>query len=98
MSTTQMGAGSTSPADGEKKASEYDIVVNGEEAQVNDEVVAFEQLVQIAFPNQADPNVVYTITYRGAKGRHHEGELAPGESVVVKKKGTSFDVYPTGKS
>lgn len=97
MSTTDEIGGPRSRADG-RKMKDYDIAVNGEIESVSDERVTFEQLVRIAYPGQADPNIVYTITYRGAKGRDREGELAPGESVIVKKKGTSFDVYPTGKS
>ncbi|GAA1702655.1 hypothetical protein GCM10009792_23560 [Microcella alkalica] len=76
----------------------YEIAVNGELSEVQNERMTFDQVVAIAYPVPPGPDTVYTVTFRGAKGRHHEGELAAGESVIVKKKGTAFDVTPTGKS
>jgi len=80
-----------------KPHKEYEILVNGTLAEVDDQTVTYEQLVETAFPN-SDPNVVYTVTYRKAAGPHGDGSLVAGQSVEVKKKGTSFDVVPTVKS
>lgn len=82
----------------QKPQKTYEIAVNGELSDVHDERMTFEQVVTIAYPVSPGPDTVYTVTFRGAKGRHHEGEIAAGESVIVKKKGTGFDVTPTGKS
>ncbi|EQM04945.1 multiubiquitin domain-containing protein [Vibrio parahaemolyticus] len=38
------------------------------------------------------------MTYRHAKSKPHAGELAAGGSVIVKKKGTVFNVTATDKS
>lgn len=81
-----------------KPKPQFDITVNGEAETVHDELVSYETVVGIAYPTPPSPDTSFTVTFRNAKGRFHEGELANGESVVVKKKGTSFDVTPTGKS
>lgn len=81
-----------------KPKPQFDISVNGEPATVREERVSYEHVVAIAYPTPPSPETSFTVTYRYAKAPSHEGELGDGESVVVKKKGTSFDVTPTGKS
>ncbi|WP_157940259.1 multiubiquitin domain-containing protein [Arthrobacter ruber] len=99
MSNTVPKAGEHSRAESSKKPEKfYEIAVNGELEEVQDDHLTFEEVVSIAYPVSPGPDTVYTVTFRGAKGRHHEGELAAGESVTVKKKGAAFDVTPTGKS
>lgn len=98
MSSTATDEAGPSPAAESKKQKDYEIVVNGEHATVRDERVTFEEVVAIAYPTPPSPDAAFTVTYRNAKGRVHEGEIAPGEWVDVKKKGTAFDVTPTGKS
>lgn len=95
ISTDQAGSRAAS---GGKPRKSFEVTVNGELAEVQDERMTFDQVVAIAFPVSPGPDTVYTVTFRGAKGRHREGELAAGETVIVKKKGTAFDVTPTGKS
>lgn len=76
----------------------YDIVVNGTPAAVQDATVSYEEVTRIAFP-VPEPGVTYSVAYRNAEGRHGSaGVLVPGESVRVKKEGTSFDVTPTTRS
>ncbi|MGO4535182.1 multiubiquitin domain-containing protein [Leifsonia sp. 2MCAF36] len=98
MTDTEQAAAGSFLGSAEKKKHDFEIVVNGEQALVAEEVVTFERLVGIAFPTPTVNDPTYTATYRHAKSKPHEGELAAGESVTIKKKGTEFDVYPTGKS
>lgn len=84
--------------DAKKPKEKFAIVVNGEPVIVYDELVSFDEVVTIAFPVDPTPDTTYTVTFGDAKGRRHEGELVQGQSITVKKKGTTFDVSPTGKS
>jgi len=82
----------------EAQGTEYVIVVNGGRAVVPDEIVSYDEVVAIAYPAPPGPDTTYTVTFRNAKGPRHEGILVEGETVEVKKEGTTFDVVPTGKS
>lgn len=73
----------------------YKIVVNGEPAEVDSDVVTYDQVVKIAYPD-GEPRTEYTVTFDKAK-EPREGDLLPGGSVEIKD-GTEFDVTPTGKS
>lgn len=74
------------------------IVVNGREKRVDDENVAFSQVVSLAFPDPPTGEFIcFTVTYRGAGGRKPEGSLVDGQSVKVKE-GTIFNVVVTDKS
>ncbi|WP_166788114.1 multiubiquitin domain-containing protein [Cryobacterium glaciale] len=75
-----------------------EIVVNGELTAHAAHTITFEELVQIAFPEAPAPDATFTVTFRNAQGRRREGELVDGQSVNIKKKGTTFDVTTTGKS
>jgi len=83
---------------GPKPVQTYEIIVNGRPRTVNDKNVGFEQVVEIAFPGPHGPNIVFSMTYRHAASNPHAGELGPGGSVEVKKKGTIFNVTKTDKS
>ena len=76
----------------------FEIIVNSRPRTVNARTVTFEQIVQLAFPGQHDPNVVFSMTYRHAASTPHAGELGAGGSVDVKKKGTVFNVTRTVQS
>ncbi|MGO9922132.1 MAG: multiubiquitin domain-containing protein [Isosphaeraceae bacterium] len=87
-----------SEADKKPDQRDYDIVVNGTRAVVDNANVSYEQVVKIAFP-APEPGVTYSVAYRDADGPHGgAGMLVPGESVKVKKEGTSFNVTPTTRS
>jgi hypothetical protein len=73
------------------------IIVNGEEHTVHSDIVTYQEVVTIAFPIPPSPDARYTVSYRNAK-EPHEGSLAPNHSVVVRQKGTVFNVKATGKS
>jgi len=76
---------------------EYAIVINGELAVVPHKQVSYEEVVAIAYPVPPSPETRFTVSYRKAE-KPHEGSLAPGQTVEVKKDGTIFNVKPTGKS
>lgn len=76
----------------------FEIIVNSRPRTVNARTVSFEQIVQLAFPGQHQPNVVFSMTYRHAASTPHAGELGAGGSVDVKKKGTVFNVTRTVQS
>ena len=76
----------------------FEIIVNSRPRTVNARTVTFEQIVQLAFPGQHEPNVVFSMTYRHAAATPPAGELGVGGSVDVKKKGTVFNVTRTVQS
>jgi hypothetical protein len=76
----------------------YEIIVNSRPRTVNARTITFEQIVQLAFPGQHEPNVVFSMTYRHAPPPPHAGEIGAGGSVDVKKKGTVFNVTRTVQS
>ena len=76
----------------------FEIIVNARPRTVRARTVTFEQIAQLAFPGQHDPNVVFSMTYRHAASTPHAGELGAGGSVDVKKKGTVFNVTRTVQS
>lgn len=80
-----------------KPPAETEIVVNARARTVPGTRVTFEQIVALAFPEQAQPNVVFTMTYRHAAATPAAGELAAGGAVNVKK-GTTFNVTRTVQS
>ena len=91
---------SESAAEAEKATHDKDfvIIVNGEKASVESDDVSYEQVVKLAYPTPPSPDTRFTVTYRKAKEPNHEGSLAPGQSVEVKREGTIFNVKATGKS
>jgi hypothetical protein len=76
----------------------FEIIVNSRPRTVNAATVTFEQIVQLAFPGQHEPNVVFSMTYRHAASTPHAGELGAGGLVDVKKKGSVFNVTRTVQS
>jgi hypothetical protein len=73
----------------------YKVVVNGTPTDVDQEVLSFDEVVSLAFPNP-DANTIYSISFEHAK-EPKEGELLPGQSVTIKQN-TEFDVDDTGRS
>jgi Multiubiquitin len=83
----------------EKHEKQFVVIVNGTEHEVANDVLTYSAIVDIAFPNHpADPNVVFSITFEHAESKPHQGTLAEGGSVTVKKRGTIFDVTQTNRS
>lgn len=76
----------------------FEIIVNSRRRTVDEKQVAFEQVVQLAFPGEHAPNVVFSMTYRHAASKPHAGELGRGGIVEVKQTGTVFNVTRTVQS
>ena len=81
-----------------KPAAMFEIIVNSRTKTVSDKKVSFEQVVQLAFPGEHAPNVVFSMTYRHAASKPHAGELGKDGIVEVKKEGTIFNVTRTVQS
>jgi hypothetical protein len=80
------------------KERKYKIIVNLESKVVNKKVLAFRDVVKLAYPNVQDgPDVVYTVTFKRAARPQREGTLKEGQSVEIKN-GTIFSVTRTDKS
>ncbi len=78
---------------------EYMIVVNGTEHPVPNQLVTYEQVVALEYPRQPpSATITYKVTFEKAESKPHQGTLAPGGSVEVKKKGTLFDVVQANRS
>lgn len=75
------------------------IKVNGTDETVPKGSVTYDQIVafgiELGLPT--GPNFLYTITYRKAESKPHEGDLDPGTAVEVRE-GTIFNVTATDKS
>ncbi len=85
--------------DKEKKEKDIKIIVNGTEHIVPDDVVTFDEVVEIAFPGHPNnPDIVFSVTFEKADSKPHQGTLASGGNVTVKKHGTVFDVTQTNRS
>ena len=80
-----------------EKDKDYRIIVNGEPIAVESEIVTFEQVTKLAYPEPPFPETLFTVTYRNAK-KPKEGRLVEGQSVEVKRNGTVFNVKATDKS
>ena len=76
---------------------EYRIVVNAREKIVKSDELTFAEVVHIAFPEPPKPDTVFTVTYRHAPRKPHDGSLTKGEKVEIED-GTIFDVTRTDKS
>ena len=81
-----------------KPTATFEIIVNSRPKKVTDRKVTFEQVVQLAFPGEHAPNVVFSMTYRHAATKPHAGELGKGGVVEVKPEGTVFNVTRTVQS
>ncbi len=82
---------------GPRPAPEIEIIVNARPRIVTGPQVTFEQVVELAFPGQHEPNIVFSMTYRHAASKPHAGELGAGGIVEVRK-GTVFNVTRTVQS
>ena len=74
------------------------VIVNGRKKEAPGRVLTFMQVVALAFdPVPSGPDWVFTVTYRKAARKPHEGTLTEGETVAVRN-GTIFNVTATNKS
>jgi hypothetical protein len=74
----------------------FTIYVNTREMVVSDHRLSYEQVVKLAFPDDAaDPNRRYTVAYANQHG--HDGTLVAGQDVEVKE-GMVFNVVRSNRS
>ncbi len=79
-------------------AKQITIFVNGRSQEVTQRLLSFMGVVAWAFdPVPSGPDWVFTVTYRKAASKPHDGTLTQGEHVKVKN-GTVFNVTATNKS
>ena len=79
-------------------AKQITVIVNGRKKEVTHRVLSFMDIVALAFnPVPSGPDWVFTVTYRKAASKPHDGTLTQGEHVKVKN-GTIFNVTATNKS
>lgn len=77
----------------------YRIDVNTEPVVVDHDVLTYEELVKIAFPVlPTGDHPVFTVTFDNVKSKPHEGELAVGGKVTIRKHGSNFDVVHSNRS
>lgn len=83
---------------GDEKPKDVTIIVNGRERTWAKDEISFEQLVEIAFPNQpSGADYSYTVTFSKGDDKKPHGSLVAGESVKAKK-GMVFNVTQTNRS
>ncbi len=74
------------------------LIVNGRPRRVDDRVLAYEEVVRLAFPDaQFNENTVYTVDYINGPRENREGSLVAGQQVHVRS-GMRFNVTCTDKS
>ena len=77
----------------------FEILVNTRPKEVNQQVLTFEEITRIAFPNpDGIANPIFTVSFKHADQQPSEGTLVAGESVKIKHNGTIFNVTRTGQS
>jgi len=97
MSEPQQGAGVLED-DRDRTRHLFTIIVNGRRKQVHDHVLAFDEVVKLAFDDPpAGENMIITVTYSRAAEPKPAGTLVEGQTVKIKD-GTVFNVTATDKS
>jgi hypothetical protein len=77
---------------------EYVPVINGTKVPLDRDTLTYAEVGDLAFPGHA-PEAEFAITYNHAHGPHGgSGTLLSGESVTIKKKGTTFNVRLANRS
>ena len=74
------------------------IVVEGTPHEWPEEYISYEQVVTLDVPDYSqNPQITYTVRYKGGPRNKPEGTLSRGGTVKVVE-GMVFSVSPTGKS
>jgi len=89
----QRESGSTSEA----RVRKYTLLVNSRKEDWESDLISFDEVVKLAFPNDPSPNTIYSVTYKHGPKENREGSMVQGVSVRVKS-GMNFYVTPTGQS
>ena len=92
MTTTDTDTGTAAHRTG------YEIIVNAEPYRVPSDIVSYDEVVNIAFPNHpVNPNIYFEVFYKNADASPRDSSLLEGETVKVKN-GTVFHVTQTDRS
>lgn len=71
----------------------FEIVVDTVEHTIDQAEVTWRQVVDLAYPGQADdPQYVFKVQYEDAASHPSSGTLVKGEHVEVERHGTIFSV------
>ncbi len=74
------------------------IIVDGSPYDVEKEKISFAEVVTLSYPDYPQhPEITYSVIYKRGPSANHEGILAPGGTVMVKKD-MVFNVSRTGQS
>ena len=74
------------------------VIVNGREKTIDDRVLTFAEVIELAFDDPpTGPQVMFSITYRRGRGDKPEGTLVEGGKVRTKNR-MVFNVTATDKS
>jgi len=74
------------------------IIVEGTPHKWADEYISYEQVVTLEVPDYSqNPQINYTVTFKGGPRGKPEGTLSKGGTVKVRE-GMTFSVSETGKS
>ena len=78
----------------------WQIVINGRPREVHSETESFEDVVTLALGSvPTGDGVRITVSFHNSDDpQKRNGTLMPGQSVRVKREGTSFDVHQTNRS
>lgn len=83
---------------GKDQHGETKIFVNTREKEVAGNVITYQAVVNLAYPNSpGGQDLRFTVIYRDGPPENPEGSMNPGQSVKIKK-GMIFDVSPTTQS
>lgn len=71
---------------------EFNVVVNGKAKKVDQSVLTFEEVVNLAYPTPPESgDLVYTVIFHNADQEPKNGDLVPTQKVTVRN-GTSFTI------
>lgn len=74
------------------------VIVNGREKTIDDRVLTFAEVIELAFDDPpSGPQVMFSVTYRRGRGDKPEGTLVEGGQVRAKNR-MVFNVTATDKS
>ena len=74
------------------------VIVNGREKTIDDRVLTFAEVIELAFDDPpSGPQVMFSVTYRRGRGDKPEGTLVDGGQVRAKNQ-MVFNVTATDKS
>ena len=81
----------------EKKEKKFDILVNGDDHEIDTKEINYDRVVDLYLGSGGKPSAEYLVKYSHGPNQNPSGTLAPGQKVKVKD-GMRFRVAGTGES